>query len=236
MTSLHENDAPRDQPVGPKSVVIGIVEDDEALAGRLCDVINDSPVCRLGFCANSFADALSAIQHSAPDLCLIDLDLPDGTGMDLVRPLHEVRPEAKILVLTVLGDRNSVLTALRGGADGYLLKDAPPAQLISHITATLAGETPISPRAASHVLKALRPDTLTRAGATEAGETLPARDLEVLRLFSRGLTYKEVAEVLGLSPHTVGDRVKAIYSALRVHTRAEAVFEARQLGLIDPFD
>ncbi|XBQ16951.1 MAG: response regulator transcription factor [Oceanicaulis sp.] len=208
---------------------IGVVEDDPALAARLAQVIEAADGLALAFAAGTLADALAALDAGPPDLCLVDIDLPDGKGLDVVATLHRTRPDAKALILTVLGDRESVITAMQIGADGYLLKDTEPAQLVRHIELTLAGEAPMSPRAAAHLL------TLVRRPVPAAASTpmLTEREVEVLNLFARGLKYREVADALSISAHTVGDHVKAIYRKLSVQSRSEAVYEARQLGLID---
>lgn len=208
---------------------IGVVEDDPALAGRLAHIIEQADGLALAFAAGTLAEALTALEAAPPDLCLVDIDLPDGKGLDVVAELHRLRPDAKALILTVLGDRESVITALKIGADGYLLKDSEPGQLVRHIEQTLAGEAPMSPRAAAHLLTLVR----RPVAKPETAPLLTEREVEVLNLFARGLKYREVAETLSISAHTVGDHVKAIYRKLAVQSRSEAVYEARQLGIID---
>lgn len=212
---------------------IGIVEDDDHLRVYLEEVIDGAEDLVLAFSAASLAEARGALGRTPCALCLVDLRLPDGDGLSLLPVLAGMG--VKALVLTVLGDPVSVLTALKAGADGYLLKETPPEQLCISILQALAGETPLSPQAATHLLATWKSASgaLTRAAE---GEGLTAREVEVLKLFSRGLSYREAADILGISPHTIGDHVKCIYRKLAVHSRSEAIFEARQMGLISLLD
>ncbi|MDQ0463557.1 DNA-binding NarL/FixJ family response regulator [Caulobacter ginsengisoli] len=212
---------------------IAILEDDEHLRVYLEEVIAEGEGLILAFSAETLAQAKASLARTACDLCLVDLRLPDGDGLSLLGPLRAAG--AKALILTVLGDPASVLMALKAGADGYLLKETPPDQLRRSIASTLAGETPLSPQAATHLLETWKSASgaLTRAAE---GEGLTPREVEVLKLFSRGLSYREAADILGISPHTIGDHVKCIYRKLAVHSRSEAIFEARQMGLISLLD
>lgn len=213
---------------------IGILEDDEALRAYVEAVVEGAEGLALAFSAGCLADAYRASVDNPLDLCLIDLKLPDGSGLDFVGHI-KATSTAKCLIFTVLGDRASVLLALKSGADGYLLKDTPPDLLRSNIDRTLRGETPISPQAATFLLEMWRGvEPATVPGRPE--DALSVREIDVLKLFSRGLSYRETADTLGISPHTIGDHVKAIYRKLSVHSRTEAIFEARQIGLISPLD
>lgn len=213
---------------------IGIVEDDAHLRRYLCDVVAADPRLEIAFAEGDVAGATQRIETRPIDLWLIDLQLPDGNGADLVRRL-KAGSDVKCLILTVLGDRTSVIAALDSGADGYLLKDTDPRALVSSILSALDGYAPISPQAAHFLLDLYQQAARTVRPAS--GETaLTGREQEVLRLFSRGLSYREAAEVLQISAHTIRDHVKAIYRKLSVHSRTEAIFEARQLGIISSSD
>ncbi|WP_298127269.1 response regulator transcription factor [Brevundimonas sp.] len=213
---------------------IAIVEDDAHLRRYLCEVVDADPRLEVAFTEGDFVGATRRIDGCPVDLWLIDLQLPDGNGADLVRRL-KAGGDVKCLILTVLGDRTSVIAALDSGADGYLLKDTDPAALVGSILSALDGYAPISPQAA-HFLLDLYQQDVRKARPTPGDAALSAREQEVLRLFSRGLSYREAAGILDLSTHTVRDHVKAIYRKLSVHSRAEAVFEARQLGIISASD
>lgn len=213
---------------------IGILEDDPDLRQWLVGIIDSDERLTTAFAIGTLAEAHRAISTEAPDLCLVDINLPDGTGIEFIERLKS-QSSAKSLILTVLGDRLSVLLALQAGADGYLLKDTPGQQLRNAIHSTLEGETPLSPQAATFLLEMWKAtDPAGMPPAPRDREELTSREIEVLKLFSRGLSYREVAHALNISPNTVGDHVKAIHRKLRVHSRSEAIFEARQLGLISP--
>lgn len=208
---------------------IGIVEDDPAVMKFFVSVIAGADDLDLAFAVGTRAEALDAIGDGHPCLCLVDLGLPDGSGIDIVRLLKS-RGESKALVTTVLGDRGTVMKVLRAGADGYVLKSMGQADILTHIRGTLAGYTPVSPQIATYLVELLRPAPQTNLAS---GVQLTAREAEVLAIFCRGLTYGETGEALGISINTVRDHVKKIYMKLDVTTRSEAMFEAQQLGLID---
>jgi DNA-binding NarL/FixJ family response regulator len=208
---------------------IGILEDDASLRAYLEQIVGEDDGLSLAFSCGTVAEAVACIGGTHPDLCLVDLQLPDGSGLEFISRLKDAC-NARCLILTVLGDRASVIAALRSGADGYLLKDTAPEQLRRAIASTLAGETPLSPRAAGYLLEIWKAAAETPGLPNDAA--LTAREIEILQLFSRGLSYREAAKSLGISPHTIGDHVKSTYRKLNVHSCTEAIFEARQLGLI----
>lgn len=207
---------------------IGIVEDDPAVMKFFVSVIAGADDLSLAFAVGTRAEALAAIGSACPRLCLVDLGLPDGSGIDIVRFLKS-QGACKALVTTVLGDRGTVMKVLRAGADGYLLKSMGQADILTDIRGTLAGCSPVSSQIATYLLELLKPASQSNA---EAGGVLTPRETEVLAIFSRGLTYDETARLLGISINTVRDHVKRIYMKLDVTTRSEAVFEAQHLGLI----
>jgi len=214
-------------------ISIGILEDDQDMQGYLRTIVDQSDGLSVSFACAAIADAQAALlsAQGSLDLCLVDLQLPDGNGADFVKHLRKTT-KSKALILTVLGDKTSVLAALEAGAHGYLLKDTPPEQIIRHIHDTIEGVNPISPQAATHLLTMFN-NNKTSAKSQESTSTLTAREHDILTMFAKGLSYKETASALNISPHTVSDYVKSIYSKLSVHSRNEAVFEALQLGWID---
>ena len=164
-----------------------------------------------------------------PDLFLMDIGLPDGSGYDLV-PEIKVASDAKALIISAFGDRDTVVKALAAGADGYLLKDSTPEQILDGIAITLDGGAPVSPAAAIYLLDLLRhpssPETQVRMDIDD--DRLTPRETELLRAFSEGKSYKEAARALEISPHTVGNHVKSIYRKLEVNSRSEAIRAAQR--------
>lgn len=132
-------------------------------------------------------------------------------------------------MLTSFGDRETVVTAIRSGADGYLLKDSTEATILDGIRVTLEGGAPVSSAAAVYMLEQLRSAPMVVA-AEEENSGLTPREVELLEVFAKGGSYKEAARILGISPLTVGNHVKSIYRKLAVHSRGEAVYEAIKTG------
>ena len=207
---------------------IAVVEDDLNLRDHFIEIISGADDLDLAGAAGSITSARDLIRLK-PDLFLLDIGLPDGSGLDLVAPIRAATA-ARVLIVTSFGDRETVVAATLAGADGYLLKDSDPSEILDGIRATLDGGAPISAAAAVYLLERLRkePNLVEAAVAEEDG--LSAREVELLNLFARGLSYKEAAAQMGISPLTVGNYVKTIYSKLAVHSRSEAVYEALKTG------
>jgi DNA-binding NarL/FixJ family response regulator len=216
---------------------IFVLEDDPRLRARLVALVEKTGGFRVCAQAGNVADGLAALGSlvAMPDICLVDLGMPDGSGLDIVRAI-KARGEAKVLIFTVFGDQNSVISALEAGADGFVLKDSRDLELIDALHATLQGGSPISAAAAAHLLRRLRaPVSVPTAqpAAQEQEYGLTKRELQTLELLARGFPQREVAGMMNVSPHTVGAHVKSIYAKMAVNSRSEAVFEAVQSGLID---
>lgn len=209
---------------------IGILEDDVDFRDFLVRIVEGDTAMTLAFACGTLAGAVSEFARTAPDLIMVDMQLPDGSGIDLLR--MAAASGTASLMLTVLADRTTVLGAFEAGAQGYLLKDMEPAQIHASITATIAGHSPISPAVATHLLKLI-------CAAPQSGlaaDGLTQRETMILNLIARGLSYAETANAAAISVHTVGDHIKAIYRKLGVSSKSEAVYEARQIGLISRYD
>jgi DNA-binding NarL/FixJ family response regulator len=213
-----------------------LLEDDPRLRARLVKLIAAAGGFSIADEAASVAAGLAALARmvQTPDICLIDLGMPDGSGLDVVRAI-KARCDAKVLIFTVFGDQNSVISALEAGADGFVLKDSKDSELIDAMNAALDGGAPISAAAAAHLLRRLRTASIEQdASPQKPTETygLTKRELETLELLARGFPLREVARILELSHHTIAAHVKSIYAKMAVNSRSEAVFEAVQSGLI----
>lgn len=209
-----------------------LVEDDAHTRARLARVIEEHPSLMLLGAAASCAEARALFARVRPHVLLTDLGLPDGTGIDLIREARNRWSDVLPLVITVFGDESHVVGALEAGALGYLLKDGTPEYLGASILEMLAGGSPISPAIARHLLRRFRSDPSADAGRIDETPRLSEREGEVLRLIVKGFTYAEIADLLGVSAHTVTTHVRGIYRKLEVHSRSEAVYEALQLGLV----
>lgn len=207
-----------------------VVDDDVILRRRLSGILSSAGDFEVLGEAGTVAEGLGLVTR-APQLALVDLGLPDGHGIEVIAALRVHVPAAKALVISVFEDRASVLGAFRAGADGYLLKDTPDDQVLAHVRETLAGETPISARAAGHLLSFVRSEQ--RQQPTADAPSLSPREKELLQHLARGLARKEVAREMGISHFTVGEYLQSIYRKLSVNSRGEAVYEALRARLID---
>lgn len=208
---------------------LAIVEDDPVVREHFIEIISDKDGFDLVGVAPTLAKATDLLGQK-PDLILLDIGLPDGSGLDFIETIRD-RCDAKILIFTSFGDRQTVVTAIRAGADGYLLKDSSTTQILDGIEATLQGGAPVSASAAVYLLDRLREGPSNLDADAASGESiLTPREVELLELFAKGHSYKLAARELGISPLTVGNHVKSIYRKLAVHSRGEAVYEAVKSG------
>jgi DNA-binding NarL/FixJ family response regulator len=210
-------------------VTVGIVEDDPVLRECLGQMVSEVPNFQLVGLAASVAEGIVLLDLT-PDVMLVDLALPDGSGLDLIARARSNNRATRMLVLTVFADVRSVVTAIEEGADGYLLKEATVDQIASSINVVLTGGAPISPAVAGHILARMRKSTEQKPLTSMI--SLTAKELLILELLASGKALKEVAAKQGISVHTVGDHVKAIYRKLSANSRGEAIYKAVQAGII----
>jgi DNA-binding NarL/FixJ family response regulator len=218
----------------PISIVI--VEDEPEFRRRFAQIIESEPSMKLVGVAANRREAQAILDKEEYDVLLIDLGLPDGNGIELIKQVSQKKPEADIMVVTVFGDEQHVVSSIEAGATGYILKDSTPADVISCIRLLRAGGSPVSPVVARSVLRAIRNRMGTTSPAARASQPennpLSARETEILQLLAKGMSFNEIGEILGISPHTVTAHIKKIYRKLAVHSRGEAVYEATQMGLL----
>ncbi|MEO8015307.1 MAG: response regulator transcription factor [Polaromonas sp.] len=234
---------------------VALVEDDVCFQNALIAAIAGSPDIRLACLASSRAQGLQALQNPPADVLLVDLGLPDGSGIDVIRAAHSQWPDCLVMVSTTFGDEAHVLQSIEAGASGYLLKDSTAEDMLDEIRSLHQGGSPISPMIARKILTRFRSGPAT-SGPSDAGSTparrqtpvfapipmphaaaavqvmLSSRELEVLQLITRGFTADEIARLIQVSPHTVQTYVRRIYSKLKVKSKAEAIYEARHYGLL----
>lgn len=212
-----------------------VIEDEPEFRRRFENIIRDEPSMQLAGSAANKRDAAALIEREHFDVMLIDLGLPDGSGIDLIRQVSARRPDVDIMVVTVFGDEHHVVSSIEAGATGYILKDSTPADVISCIRLLRAGGSPVSPVVARSVLRAIRnrmAPQLARSAAPTEPNPLSARETEILQLLAKGMSFNEIGDILSISPHTVTAHIKKIYRKLQVHSRGEAVYEASQMGLL----
>ena len=174
-------------------------------------------------------EAVAGAAELQPDVVLMDLQMPNVNGIEATRRIVQESPTVRILVVTLFEDEDSVFTALRAGARGYVLKDADEEEMVLSIRAVGKGEAIFSPAVAERVLSyfaAPRPDV-----PPQAFPTLTDREREILRLIAQGHPNPAIAKRLSLSTKTVGNYVSNIFAKLQVADRAQAIIRAREVGL-----
>jgi DNA-binding NarL/FixJ family response regulator len=198
---------------------VSIVEDNDQLRNTLARLINRAE----GFsCISQYANAESALEGlpgNKPNVVLMDINLPGINGVECVRKLKQVAPEISCVMLTAYEDTENIFNALAAGANGYLLKRAPRAELLEAIREVHRGGSPMTTHIARKVVLSFQ----RAAPAPQPGETLSAREQEVLDHLSHGFLYKEIADKMGISYETVHTYIRRIYEKLQVRTRTEAV-------------
>ena len=212
-----------------------VVDDDDAFRESVCAAIARDDGMVLAAQGNAVAAAREAIAHVDFDVALIDLGLPDGNGIDLIREISRTLPDADVMVVTVFGDEAHVLASIEAGATGYLLKRNLTDTLGETVRELRAGGSPISPVIARQLLQRFKrntPESPQPAATVVDDGGLSEREREVLLFIAKGFTVGEIANMLHLSAHTVATHVKHIYRKLAVHSRTEAVFEAGRMGLL----
>lgn len=214
-----------------------IVEDDDDTRSELVATVTAQPELELVHAYANGRDALAALIAKPPDVLLVDLGLPDMPGLEIIKTVSSTHPSCDILVISVFGDEEHVISALEAGAGGFLLKGAPSRDIAADIRDLRNGGSPLSPIIARQVLKRLR------SGPTEPARdvtpeipaddsNLTSRETEILRMIARGFSYAETGKLLNISVQTVHSHLKRIYRKLSVHSKTEAVFEADQRRLL----
>jgi len=217
-----------------KQLSVAIVEDDDDTRAWIAASVSANSELRLAAQYASGGAALAGMAKVVPEVLLVDLGLPDMSGLEVIRFVAANYPDCDVLVFSTFGDEEHVLPAIEAGARGFLLKGALTRDITHDIQALSHGGSPLSPVIARQVLKRLRPEPppLIGEGADTGKGPLTPREVEILRMIARGFSYTETAGLLGISAQTVHTHLKRIYRKLAVHSKTEAVFEADQRRLI----
>lgn len=205
-----------------------IIEDLREIRESLAALISGTA----GFtCISSYGmmeTALVRIKNDNPDIILTDLGLPGMSGIEGIEKLRQIFPDTPIIALTIYDNDNNIFNALCNGANGYLLKNTPPARLLEALQEAVAGGSPMSPQVAARVVKLFRefrpPET--------ADYHLTSQETDLLRLLIEGHHKKTAAREMGISFHTVSFHLKNIYEKLQVHSKTEAVAKALREKLV----
>jgi len=221
------------------SYSILLLEDEKPTRQHLVSVIEKTAHLTLFSEASDCQEAKVALRRGKPDILIADINLPDGSGIDVIRYGLKKYPDLEAMVITTCGDEENVINALEAGATGYLLKEQDFEGIGQAIFALMRGETAISPKVARFLLKRFKKDppkeslrTQKVSNKAEEGFALTIREHEVLAMISKGFRYNEIADSLGISTNTIRAHIRNIYRKMAVKSRSEAVFEASKMGII----
>jgi DNA-binding NarL/FixJ family response regulator len=208
-----------------------VLADDHAVVRKgIREFLEEDPEIAIVAEASNGREALKLAVELRPDVAVLDIQMPEMTGIEATRGIKESAPGVRVLILTAYEDDPYIFALLRAGADGYLLKNADPDDLVRAVKATAAGGKVLAPDIAAKVVAHVT--TGKPAGASEQVEPLSERELDVLQLAGRGLTNKAIGLELGISDRTVQGHLANIYGKLAVASRTEAVTRALKLGWI----
>ena len=209
-------------------LAVAVIDDDRGTREGLAALIGGTPGFRCAGTYGSVEEALKRLADAAPDVVLLDINLPGLSGSEGVRLLRDRCPRAQVLMLTVFAEEERIFESLCNGACGYLLKKTPPARLLDAIAEAHAGGSPMSPDIARKVVVALqRP-----APIDTPDQTLTPHERRIIGLLADGSSYQDVGEHLGITVNTVRNYIRRIYEKLHVHTKSEAVSQGLRRGLI----
>lgn len=169
------------------------------------------------------AEAITLAARLRPRLVLLDLTMPEMSGLDTLPHIREASPESEVVVLTASEDDDSLLGAIRGGAAGYLLKSEPPQRIVEFLCGAARGEAALSGAVARKLLERMRDPSTSPAVPDRVAQVLTPRELEVLLLLDHHLGTDEIAQRLFISEHTVRSHVKGLLAKLKVSSRREAL-------------
>ena len=204
-------------------IKVVIVEDQKEIREMLSILIKGSQNFTFMHAFESAEQAIALIPELKPDVALVDIHLPQQSGIDCVSILKQSSPETQFIMCTSLEDSDTIFAALKAGANGYITKSTSPSKLLEAITEVYQGGSPMSTQIARKVVTAFQPKTNHQ---NIAFQSLSKREQEILSLLSKGFRYKEIAEKLFISLETVRTHVRNIYDKLQVNSRTEAINKA----------
>jgi len=219
---------------------VALIDDDPRFSTAFLQALSSAADMREAGSAATLRDGLALLRGTPPaDILVVDLGLPDGSGIDAIHAARVAWPRCEIMVATVFGDESHVMRSIAAGATGYLLKDSSAADIVRELRSLHLGGSPMSPLIARQVLMRMRapapeqPGPQPAAAPATPAPTLSPREFQVLTDITRGFSHDEIAQRLGVSRHTLLTYVRRIYVKLDVHSKVEAINVARTQGLLD---
>src|SRR3984885_6591760 len=220
-------------PERQSPITVVMVDDERLIRAALARALSDDGIELVGVAANG-QDAFAKVLAVAPDVVLIDLRLPGLSGVRVIEQLGLLAPASRVLVLT-RSEQNRVVEAIIAGASGYILKDAPPAAIISAVQATAAGQSVLSPQIAGKLLQHIREMDIPVKNSDRAAVAIRAaltdRELEIFTLLASGNSNPEIARELSLSTNTVSNHIASILAKLHLENRIQAAVQAVRSGI-----
>jgi DNA-binding NarL/FixJ family response regulator len=201
-------------------ITVALVEDSRTIRESLRRIINDTPGLHCGWAVGSAEEALAQAPRARPEVILMDIHLPNMSGIECTARIKEIVPETDVIMLTVYEDNDKIFKALQAGACGYLLKRTQPDRLIQAIQDVRNGGAPMTSEIARRLVETFQHP---RSASAVPSIELSRREREILELVSGGYGNKEIAEQLSIGLETVRHHLKRIYEKFHVHSRSEAV-------------
>jgi DNA-binding NarL/FixJ family response regulator len=208
-----------------------LVDDHDLFRTGLRNLLEEQDVAVVGECDNG-TDALRAVRELAPDVVVMDLNMPGISGVEATRQISMIAPLTRVLVLTISDQDSDVMDAILAGACGYLLKDSSIQDLMRGIQSAAVGESLISPHIAAKVLQRVRATTSQPDVAEAIRTELSDREIEVLKLIANGKDNAEIARELHISPKTVKNHISNILMKLQIQNRIQAAVYAVRSGIV----
>jgi DNA-binding NarL/FixJ family response regulator len=227
---LSESIATTDE-AGTDALRVLLVDDHDLFRTGLRNLLEANGLTVAGE-ASTGVEAVQSVAELAPDVVVMDLNMPGMTGVEATRQIASAAPLTRVVVLTISDQEEDVLDAIVAGACGYLLKDASIQELIRGIQAAAVGESLISPHIAAKVLQRLRATTPDSSGAATIRAELSDREIEVLKLIANGKDNAEIARELVISPKTVKNHISNILMKLQIENRIQAAVYAVRSGIV----
>lgn len=204
---------------------IAIVEDNKIIRESLVEFVHSDPECSCVCVSSTAEEALEAIPRCKPEIVLMDIQLPNLSGIECTAQLKRLLPSLQIIMVTVYEDTDRIFKALRAGACGYLLKRCTPEQLVAAIREVREGGAPMSREIARKVIASYQNPVIASA---EVGELSP-REREILELLAQGFANKEIARRVGVNDGTVRWHLRHVYEKLHVRSRTEAALKFQSI-------
>lgn len=223
------------------TIKVVIIEDNLEFLYKFTEIIEGDHEFALIGSATTAIDGMALINSSRADVYLVDLGLPDISGIEVIKHATKTYPDCDAIVVSIFGDDVNVINSIKAGATGYVLKDSSCLEMLDCIRTIRHGGAPVSPLIARKILKNFHIENSTIHSnqvnledfSQPKIEVLSNREAQILKALSKGLSFNEIGEMHIISPHTVARHVKKIYQKLAVHSRGEAVYEAAKMGLIN---